>query len=111
MQSFYGKAGAHPELLFPDPPSSPIAGRGDGGEGEPTDLAVLRRPWGFRLGEIRVPLFVWHGLQDVDATPQMGRYIVSNIPNCRENFIENEGHLLLFNHWHDILSQLAPEQP
>ncbi len=138
MQAFYGKAAQHPELLFPDPPLSPISGREDGDGGETADLAVLRqpgvlalcresvheafrqgmlghawegrlhtRPWGFRLEDIRVPVFLWHGLQDVDATPQMGRTIASKIRTCRATLLENEGHLLLFSYWQDILSQLA----
>lgn len=132
MQAFYGKAGEHPELLFPDPDNQPHT--------TPADLDMLRRPgvldlcrasvreafrqgmlghawegrlhtrpWGFRLEEIRIPVYLWHGLNDVDATPPMGQFIAGKIPACRVTLLENEGHLLLFSHWQDILAQLAPE--
>jgi pimeloyl-ACP methyl ester carboxylesterase len=67
------------------------------------------RPWGFWLEEIRIPVYLWHRLKDVDATPQMGQCIAGKISTCRITLLENEGHLLLFSHWQDILAQLAPE--
>ncbi len=70
------------------------------------DTHLLTRPWGFRLEDIRVPVFLWHGSAD-DSTPiSMGKYVASKIPNCRAIICDGEAHLLLFPHWEEILTQL-----
>ncbi len=73
------------------------------------DARLLTRPWGFPLEEIRLPYYLWHGTQD-DQTPlAMARAISGKIPGCKITVCENEGHLLLFPHWEEILTQLISE--
>jgi pimeloyl-ACP methyl ester carboxylesterase len=64
------------------------------------------RPWGFRLDEIRIPVSLWHGTADREVSIAMGRYVASQIPGCHAEFCDGEGHLLLFPHWQEILTQL-----
>ena len=71
------------------------------------DARLLTRPWGFALGEIRVPVFLWHGTADDTTAIEMGRYMAKQIPNCRATFCEGEAHLLLFPHWEEILTALV----
>jgi pimeloyl-ACP methyl ester carboxylesterase len=73
------------------------------------DARLLTRPWDFHLKEIRVPIHIWHGTADNQATVSMARYIASKIPNCKATILENEAHLLLFSHWEEILTQLILE--
>lgn len=73
------------------------------------DTRLLTRPWGFRLEEIRVPVYLWHGTADDQATVPMARYLAGTIPTCKATLCENEGHLLLFPHWEEILTQLISE--
>ena len=73
------------------------------------DAHLLTRPWGFRLEDIRVPVFLWHGSADDQATLAMARYIAGRIPNSKITICENEAHLLLFPHWEQILTQLISE--
>jgi pimeloyl-ACP methyl ester carboxylesterase len=71
------------------------------------DTRLLTRPWAFRLKDIRIPVLLWHGSAD-DATPvNMGKYVAAQIPNCQARFCDGEAHLLLFPHWHEILTALS----
>ncbi len=71
------------------------------------DARLLTRPWGFRLEEIAVPFFLWHGSDDRQAPLAMGKAVASRIPGCRAVFCQGEAHLLLFPHWKEILSALT----
>ncbi len=70
------------------------------------EVALVSRPWGFSLADIRVPAYVWHGGRDVSMPIAMGRYLAGAIPGCRMTFLPEAGHLLLFDHWPEILSAL-----
>jgi len=73
------------------------------------DARLLTRPWGFRLEDIRIPVHVWHGTDDDQVPLSMGRHIAGKIPGGRLCIFENEGHLALFSHWEEILTQLIME--
>ncbi len=73
------------------------------------DTRLLTHPWGFRLEDIRVPVYLWHGTDDNLATNAMARYVAGKIPGCTTTICENEAHLLLFPHWEEILTQLTSE--
>ena len=74
--------------------------------GAARDGWLLSRPWGFALEEISVPVFLWQGEADVVVTPAMGRYMAAHIPNCSAAFYPDEGHLIFFTHWREILRTL-----
>jgi pimeloyl-ACP methyl ester carboxylesterase len=71
------------------------------------DIRLITRPWGFRLEDILVPVYLWHGTSDNLTSIPMARNIASRIPNCKITICENEAHLLLFPHWEEILTQLS----
>jgi len=73
------------------------------------DTRLLTRPWGFRLEDIRVPVYLWHGTDDNLTTVAMARYVAGKIPGCKATTCESEAHLLLFPHWEEILAQLISE--
>ena len=79
------------------------------------DLALLARPWGFRLEEVEIPVDLWHGEVDNVVPPGMGRHVAARIPACRAHFLPGEGHFsLAIDHTAAILSTLmasrrAPE--
>jgi len=73
------------------------------------EARLLTRPWGFRLEDIRLPVYLWHGTADDQATIPMARYVAGKIPGCKITVCENEAHLLLFPHWEEILAQLISE--
>ena len=66
-----------------------------GTRGATWDFVLCARPWGFRLEEIQVPTYLWHGEADVNAPVTMGHAIARAIPNCQATFVPGEGHLSL----------------
>jgi pimeloyl-ACP methyl ester carboxylesterase len=70
------------------------------------DIILVARSWGFRLRDIRVPVDVWHGEQDIFAPVQMGCDIVEAIFGSRAHIFPGEGHAIIFKHWQNILSTL-----
>lgn len=64
------------------------------------------RPWGFKPEEIKMPVHLWHGEADVDASIGMARAVAASIPNCRAMFYPGEGHIFIFPRWEEILSTL-----
>jgi hypothetical protein len=59
-------------------------------------LAFL--PAGFRLEDIRVPEYVWHGTAVVDTPLVMGMDVAVRILNSHLTICQAEGQLLLFTH-------------
>ena len=65
---------------------------------------LYKRPWGFDLGEISLPVHVWHGLADRQAVPAWGEAIVARLVNPIPHFKAGEGHFsLLVNCQREIL--------
>jgi pimeloyl-ACP methyl ester carboxylesterase len=71
--------------------------------GSAWEIGMLARPWGFRPQDIRCRVCLWHGEDD---TFHKGYGLAETIPNCETHILPNQGHLLFFNHWKEILTQL-----
>lgn len=71
------------------------------------DYATVSRSWGFDSSEIKTPVTLWHGEQDHFITPNMGRELANQLPNCHANFIEGCGHFLICSHWEKIIASLV----
>jgi pimeloyl-ACP methyl ester carboxylesterase len=79
-----------------------------GGAGAALDLANLWRKLEFRLEDIHVPVYLWHGEADNLAPVTSGRYLAAHIPNCQATFYPGEGHTgPLLKHGEEIMSTLA----
>lgn len=78
-----------------------------GTRGFALESRLIVRPWGFRLEDIRVPVHVWHGTEDVDTPVTMGKIVAARIPESRLTICPGEGHMLLFPHWEEILTHLV----
>jgi pimeloyl-ACP methyl ester carboxylesterase len=78
-----------------------------GTDGPARDGWLLSHPWGFKLQDLRLPVFLWQGEADVVVTPAMGHYLSSQIPGCTSTFFPGEGHLVIVTHWQEILDTLA----
>ena len=55
--------------------------RGD--EGWVADLAALTSPWGFDLGDITVPVELWHGTVDQMVPVAHGRWLAEHLPTAQ----------------------------
>jgi pimeloyl-ACP methyl ester carboxylesterase len=75
--------------------------------GQIHDSLSLLQPWGFSLKDVRVPTHLWQGDIDPNVPFAMGQYMASQLPNCVPHYCPGEGHLLIFTHWHEILSALS----
>jgi pimeloyl-ACP methyl ester carboxylesterase len=79
--------------------------------GHAWETRLLLRPWGFRLEDIQVPVYLWHGTEDHETPISMARESARRLPDCRATICEGEGHSLLFAHWEEILRQLVGDEP
>jgi len=78
-----------------------------GTRGFALEARLIVCPWGFRLEDIRVPVHIWHGTEDVDTPVAMGKAVAARVPNSQLTICPNEGHDLLFPHWEEILVALC----
>ncbi len=73
------------------------------------EFALLAKPWGFRLNDINIPVYVWHGEEDKNTPVSMGKYLAKTLPNCHAVFLKREGHDLIYRHWAEILSTVVSQ--
>lgn len=66
-----------------------------GGRGLALDATLVSRPWGFALGEIALPIYLWHGDADRNAPLAMAVQMAAALRNSRLRVIPNEGHFSL----------------
>jgi pimeloyl-ACP methyl ester carboxylesterase len=59
------------------------------------DDFVFAKPWGFELADIRVPVQIWHGVQDQFVPVAHGRWLAEQIPGAEVHIYEEDGHLTL----------------
>jgi pimeloyl-ACP methyl ester carboxylesterase len=69
---------------------------GTGVDGWLDDDLAFTRPWGFELSEIRVPVLLLHGLQDVFVPVAHARWLATRIPGVDARLFDDEGHLSLY---------------
>lgn len=87
-----------------------------GASGYVQDIGVLSLPWEISLGDIRVPVHLWHGDRDNVIPVHHGDYLAATIPNATLRICPGEGHMLLWNHVAEIMAVAAglidaPERP
>ncbi len=70
------------------------------------DIRLMARPWHFAPESIRVPVDVWHGLDDTMAPYSMTQAFAGRIPDCRQYVIEKESHWLMYRQWNTIVAEL-----
>lgn len=80
-----------------------------GASGFVGDLTILARPWGFRLEDIAVPVFLWHGDLDDTVVPEVARYMAATIPNCTATFFPDAGHLVFARHMDTVFAAVATQ--
>ena len=78
-----------------------------GGKGAIRDMVLMTKPWGFELGEIRIPVQLWHGEQDATVPVTIGRALAAALPHCQARFVSDAGHFLVTDRWQQILTELV----
>jgi hypothetical protein len=76
-------------------------------EGVLGDARIYAEPWGFAIEDVRVPVRLWHGIEDRAFAVRLAEEIASRFPNCKARFIQDEGHYSLpIRHMREILEDL-----
>ena len=71
------------------------------------DAQIYAQPWGFVVEDVRVPVRLWHGIEDRAFAVRLAEEIANRFPNCKARFIPNEGHYsLAIRHMREILEDL-----
>jgi pimeloyl-ACP methyl ester carboxylesterase len=76
-------------------------------DGYVSDEVLERRPWGYRLADVVLPVSIWHGAQDGYIPQTHAETMASLLPNSRLRLRSEQGHGLLLACWNDILRELA----
>jgi hypothetical protein len=81
-----------------------------GVRGAAREAELFARPWGFRLEQIRVPVYLWQGEKDQNAPPVIGHYLARTIPGCEARFVPDKAHYsLLFDYAEEALCKLVEQ--
>lgn len=73
------------------------------------ELALYGRPLGFELSQVRVPVRVWHGMQDANVAVDVARYVAENVPGAKLQLEPDAAHLFAFQDVAGLMQQaLAP---
>jgi pimeloyl-ACP methyl ester carboxylesterase len=76
----------------------------NGVDGISWEAKVLTHPWGFRLEDIHMKIYLWQGEADRTVPVSMAKHLARTLPECEARFIAGEGHMLMFNYWREILA-------
>lgn len=76
-------------------------------KGPASDARIYGERWPFSLSDIRVPVRIWHGTDDMQVPVSIGRHYEKFIPTARGTFPEGEGHVsIVVNHLESIIADL-----
>jgi pimeloyl-ACP methyl ester carboxylesterase len=76
-------------------------------DGVMIDAQIYAQPWGFAIEDVHVPVRLWHGMEDRAFAVRLAEDIANRFPNCKAQFIQNEGHYSLpIRHMREILEDL-----
>jgi pimeloyl-ACP methyl ester carboxylesterase len=65
-------------------------------EGFRDDNLACVRPWGFDPADIRAPVLLLQGVEDLMVPPTHGRWLAARIPGVEAEISDAEGHITLF---------------
>jgi len=71
------------------------------------EALLFTKPWGFAMEDIKVPVLLWHGTEDLNAPLSMAKEMERRIPNCTATYYEGEGHLYFLRRWPEIARALT----
>jgi pimeloyl-ACP methyl ester carboxylesterase len=65
-----------------------------GVDGWVDDILAMTRSWGFRLAQIKVPVSVWYGPEDVLSPRGHAEWLLAHVPGAERRELPTGGHLL-----------------
>jgi pimeloyl-ACP methyl ester carboxylesterase len=70
------------------------------------DVLAFCTPWGFNLADIRVPVLLWHGENDMQSPVAHARWLAKQIPDAIMSIKPHTAHLGAIEVMPDVLSWL-----
>ena len=72
------------------------------------EAKLFCKDWGFNVKDIKIPIEIWHGIEDTLSPIGPIEELSNKIQNCNKNFVEGKGHFLTEeeNIWKKILISL-----
>lgn len=71
------------------------------------ELALIRPPWPFPLGEVRTPVHLWHGALDTNAPIANSRHLASELPDATLHISDSSDHDIGHDRSDEITSVIA----
>jgi pimeloyl-ACP methyl ester carboxylesterase len=71
------------------------------------DMIALNRPWGFGLGDVPVPVTIWHGELDENVPVSHGRALADALSNATARIRPEHGHLSILVELPSIVADAA----
>jgi pimeloyl-ACP methyl ester carboxylesterase len=78
----------------------------DSADGWVDDALAFCAPWGFDLADIKVPVLLWHGEDDVFSPASHARWLAKQIPTADLRVLPNTAHFGALEAVPDVLSWL-----
>ncbi|BDZ57651.1 alpha/beta fold hydrolase [Barrientosiimonas endolithica] len=74
---------------------------------------MIASPWGFELSEVRAPVLLWHGTEDVNVPIAVGRRVAQQLPDARLRVFEGAGHAVGMANQAEVMEAIraAGERP
>jgi pimeloyl-ACP methyl ester carboxylesterase/DNA-binding CsgD family transcriptional regulator len=83
----------------------------NGVQGLVYEQMLISRPWEFTPSQVKVPVRLWHGEQDVHVPIAMSRQLAHELPRCESHLLQDSGHFLLYDRMQEILATMVSEGP
>lgn len=77
-----------------------------GGAGAVADMVAMVAPWEFSLDDVRCPVRVWHGADDVVASVAEAEALTAALVDAELSIVA-AGHDAIYELWHDVLAPLS----
>lgn len=71
------------------------------------ELALIHRPWGFPLAELRAPVHIWHGMLDRNVPIAAARRLADQLPNATLHISDQSEHNVGQDRATELMSMLA----
>ena len=60
------------------------------------EMRIFGRPWGFRLADVKSPVQLWHGTDDVNVPFAVAEAMLAELPDATGHFLTGQAHAVGF---------------